>query len=318
MSEQSFRTVTESDFDFILFEVLGDRFEKLGLAVGKVNHKYPVDGDGMYLELSYVGTDNPYYRWYIENEGRPKGLPSGAYHHLCRRHASRCNRAIGHQDVIHVQKWAPISRASVNDLLASWGLPQLKPERAVGGTSAKAKAKRSDEQALAALPAPREEDSFVEEEEEEAWGKPALKRKRRTTNKPQRETTALDAMLNDNSMVDNEPQGSESKIDKKLGQLRAKLQGKKEEVQRKGPGSVLAGRATEAAAKVQPKRSRDKDSVVRSLQRALKVESRSRGSKNPGSSDESGGEDEEDDELDLGGGSTWESRRRKLRKGETG
>ncbi|CAE7392395.1 abcC8 [Symbiodinium microadriaticum] len=318
MSEQSFRAVTESDFDFILFEVLGDRFEKLGLAVGKVSHKFPVDGDGMYLELSYVATDNPYYRWYIENEGRPKGLPSGAYHHLCRRHASRCNRAIGHQDVIHVQKWAPISRASVNDLLVSWGMPQLKPEKAVRGTSAKAKAKRNDEQALAALPAPREEDGFMEEEEAETWEKeelkPALKRKRRTASKPQGETTALDAMLNDNSMVDNEPQDSESKIDKKLGQLRAKLQGKKEEAQRKGPGSVLAGRAMEAAGKVQPKRSRDKDSVVRSLQRALKVESRSRGSKDPVSSDESGGDDEEEDELDLGGGSTWESRRRKLRK----
>ena len=45
-----------------MFEVLVDKSEVLGRAVGKVRNKYGISNDGMYLDVHYFGTDNQYSR----------------------------------------------------------------------------------------------------------------------------------------------------------------------------------------------------------------------------------------------------------------
>ena len=130
MGELQFRSSAGAEFDYLVFEVLGDRFEKLGLAVGEVTERYEVNSDGMFIDLTYRGTDSSYYQWYIDNKGKAGGLPADPYHHLCRCHASRCCKNFAMKDVVHVQKWAPISRNSASDLLESWGCPKLPPLRA--------------------------------------------------------------------------------------------------------------------------------------------------------------------------------------------
>ena len=329
MGERLFKEAGESGFEYIVFEALGDRFEKLGYAVCKVAHVYPGDSQGRYLDLKYLGTNNPYYKWFIENEGKPGGLDKDAYHHLCRRHASRCSVNLGRSDVVHVQKWAPISRATASDILEEWGQPRLGPERpppqraavAVVGAGVDSKAKpastprRSQAVALAALPAPDDVEILEDEEEEEEVPasapsrKPSLKRKRRPANKETRDSTALDAMLDDGlAEVDS---SADKHIDRKLGQLRAKLQGRKEEAKAKASGSVLANKAMEAAGSVKPKKSKQGIDVLKTLGKALS--SKSRSSKGDVSSDET--EDEEETgPLDLDSAGGWEARRKRLRQ----
>ena len=190
--------------------MLGDRYERLGLAVARVVHMYPGDSEGRYLDIRYLGTNNAYYRWFVENKGKPGGLEKHAYHHFCRRHASRCSRSIGREDVVHIQKWAPISRATASDILVEWGLDPLGPDRAPperqrapeAGYGATPKGKASDKRqtAVAAVPAPVEDEHFEEEEGEAEVAsarRPSLKRERRTSVKVKPEATALDTMLDE-------------------------------------------------------------------------------------------------------------------------
>ena len=139
------------------------------------------------------------------------------------------------------------------------------------------------------------------------------KRRKKALPQGRRQATALDAMLDD-TVVDQQGESKDNKVEKKLGQLRAKLLGKKAETKGKEPGSVLAGRAMEAAEKSKPRRPKG-DAVTRTIQKALVKAGRSRGSKDEASSEDSEGEaEDDDDELDLGGSGGWEQRRRKLRK----
>ena len=55
--------------------------------------------------------------------------------------------------------------------------------------------------------------------------------------------TALDTMLDG---LGEEGGVNQTQMEKKLGQLRAKLQGRKEELRSKAPASVLVGKAVEA------------------------------------------------------------------------
>ena len=319
MGELQFRSSAGAEFDYLVFEVLGDRFEKLGLAVGEVTEKYEVNSDGMFIDLTYRGTDSSYYQWYIDNKGKAGGLPADPYHHLCRRPASRCCKNFAMKDVVHVQKWAPISRNSASDLLESWGCPKLPPLR---GPPRKPETEVNSERrdrrqgGVQALPAPKVEDVEEEEVLEEAEPeepRPAVKRRKKALPQGRRQATALDAMLDD-TVGDQPGESKDNKVEKKLGQLRAKLLGKKAETKGKEPGSVLAGRAMEAAEKGKPRRPRG-DGMTRTIQKALLKAGRSRGSKDEASSEDSEGEaEDDDDELDLGGSGGWEQRRRKLRK----
>ena len=327
LSERLFKEAGEGDFEFLVFEVLGDRLERLGLAVGRATHVYPSDSEGRDVDLRYLGTNNDYYRWFIDNEGRPGGLDRHAYHHLCRRHASRCSRNLGRDDVIHIQTWAPISKVTASDILEEWGQdrlgsdnqPPARPRAPVAalGATAKGKAKSTRREAVAALPAPAAEvEHFEEEDEEEVEGipdkKPSLKRKRRTSERAKPEVTALDNMLDEG--FGDEGGTSNSQMEKKLGLLRAKLQGRKEELRGKGPASVLAGKAVEAAESRKPKKSPKNEDVLKTISKALAGRAKSRGSREAESS-EADSDGEEDGELDdLSKSGSWEARRKKLKK----
>ena len=301
MGELQFRSAAGAEYDFLVFEVLGDGFERLGLAIGEVTTKYEVNSDGMFIDLTYRGTDSSYYQWYIDNKGKPGGLPKEPYHHLCRRHASRCCKNFAMKDVVHVQKWAPISRNSAIDLLESWGcarLPPLRVEPRKPATPPGPERRDVGPGTMQALPAPKAEvlaEEGYDEEVDAEEPRPTVKRRRKALPQGKRQATALDAMLDD-SLEDPKEENKNDKVEKKLGHLRAKLLGKKAEARGKEPGSVLAGRAMEAIEKGKPKRSK-KDSVARTIQKALVRAGRSRGSKDEASSEDSEGdaEDEEDD-----------------------
>ena len=138
-SEAMFQASFESDFDYMVFHVHGDSFEVLGQAISQVMYKYPRDHDGACVDINYLDANSDYYRRHLDNVGKAEGLPEGAYHHLCRRPVARCSRHIGRADVVHIQCWSPISRATASDLLNAWGCPGLPPERPHPGSHPKAK-----------------------------------------------------------------------------------------------------------------------------------------------------------------------------------
>ena len=336
LGERLFREAGDSGFEYLVFEVLGDRFEKLGFAVARVEHVYPGDSEGRYLDLKYLGTNNPYYRWFIENEGKPGALDKDAYHHLCRRHASRCSVNLGRDDVIHIQRWAPISRATASDILEEWGQRRLgsgsaPPERhsraeATLGATPKAKASGDGSRSRGGVAAPpalvdvdHSDRQAEEEDEEEAEAeppassrRPTLKRKRKPAVKDKRETTALDTMLDEG--LGEDAGSSEGRVEKRLGQLRAKLQGRKEEGRSKDPASMLANKAVKAAEDTRPRKSKKDENVIKTLSKALSLQSRSRSSKDDDHSDDETDEDDEVDAGELSGSGNWEARRKKLRK----
>ncbi|CAE7350386.1 hypothetical protein AK812_SmicGene23458 [Symbiodinium microadriaticum] len=61
--------------DYIIFQVMGDSNEALGYAVGKINKFYHCEDTGAHIELTYLGCENEFYRWYIEHEGEPGTQP---------------------------------------------------------------------------------------------------------------------------------------------------------------------------------------------------------------------------------------------------
>ena len=94
---------------------MGDANESLGYAIGKITEFCPCEDTGAHVELTYLGCENEFYRWYIEHEGDQGALPKGYSHHLCRRALTTCMRKEGRK-MIHVQKWSAITKED-----ASWG-----------------------------------------------------------------------------------------------------------------------------------------------------------------------------------------------------
>ncbi|CAE7643546.1 unnamed protein product [Symbiodinium necroappetens] len=83
LDDAAFREAYKWDSSYILFEVFGDDNEVLGLAVGKVDNVWPFDVNGGFVEISYLGTDSEYYRWFIENRGKKGGLPEDVGAFMC-------------------------------------------------------------------------------------------------------------------------------------------------------------------------------------------------------------------------------------------
>ena len=318
-NEPNFTAALENLDEYICFAVYGDRGEDLGHAIGRIRQLFEKDSEGAYLRLTYLGCSDEYYQWYIKQEGKRDGLPVDCYHHLCRRHVTRCSRAVGGSDVIHVQKWSPVTKQEAHDILTAWGLPGLPADPApahVHQTAPKRKVKRAA--AMQALPAAKAEE--VEEHFEDVEGdsepetRPPLKRFRK---KPQKghdgaRGAVLDAML-DEDIEMNSPRGPSKKIEDRLDALRAKLQGKQAEVKvNKSAGAVLAARAAESSQKPRRKRKTGAN-VIRQLRKAL-VPGGSQGSKGKDETDDES--DEGDDELDDDDVAVvgWQAKRKQLRK----
>ena len=94
-NEPNFTAALENLDEYICFAVYGDRGEDLGHAIGRIRQLFEKDSEGAYLRLTYLGCSDEYYQWYIKQEGKRDGLPVDCYHHLCRRHVTRCSRGCG-------------------------------------------------------------------------------------------------------------------------------------------------------------------------------------------------------------------------------
>ena len=324
VSELNFSAACENLDDFIYFIVYGDDGKELGGAIAKILQKHEKDSDGVYLELKYLGCSEGYYRWYIQNEGRRGGLPREVYHHLCRRHVSRCSRALGKKNIIHVQKWTPVSRQEASDLLVEWGEKPLSPEAPLPPHTTASKARSRKPAGMMSLPAAKPEkavdeddDDWEDEAEEEPEARPPLKRRRKKVSKVNgQRDAALDAMLDEPlEFVDRPSTGSgASQAETRLQQLRSKLQGKKVEVKSSTtPAAVLASRASATAEKSKQRKPKG-NKVLKALGRALSIKSRGSKDKDDDSDDDSecdGLDDDEDDDLARG---SWQVKRQRLRK----
>ena len=168
-NERNFSSGYENLDEFICFVIYGDDGCELGHAVAKIEERFEKDSDGAYITVKYLGCSDPYYRWYYQHEGGRGGLPRGCYHHLCRRHHSRCARAISDAKVIHVQKWSPITRPEAQDLCKAWGEPGIPAEPSAPPPSLQTapKSKVRPATGLASLPAPRTDFGRDDEEEDD-------------------------------------------------------------------------------------------------------------------------------------------------------
>ncbi|CAE7175988.1 hypothetical protein AK812_SmicGene26686 [Symbiodinium microadriaticum] len=326
LDDAAFREAYKWDSSYILFEVFGDDNEVLGLAVGKVDNVWPFDVNGGFVEISYLGTDSEYYRWFIENRGKKGGLPEDYLHHLCRKGLTSCMRSQGRR-CIHVQRWAEISRQKASEILREWGYrglardgeePGVKPvdRNASVGTAPKRRAKRKPP------PQDLEGDSDhgdVHTVDDDDDDDPPPRRGRKPRSKPEvrgsSRENVLDRMMEVPEEVPDRDGAGVGPLDAKLSDLRDKLRSK---VGRKGggPGMLLAEKAQSAMSAKKKKRRSNQEDVVKKLRRALSSgRTKARGSTDPGD-DWSDSESEDDDDLYEGRGhqSDISARRKKLKK----
>lgn len=343
-SESTFEALLNAEEEHFLIEVYDDRYKPMGNAVTKVVQKYESNKDGAFIKLQYLGCSDGHYKWYIEQEGKPGGLPRDALHHLCRDDPDKCKVKASGRAVLHVRKWAPVGRTMAHECLVSWGYPGLPKEpssppgdrsrsprprttgrskRESGGarekkdppaTASKAKARsrqtdRHDNVDWGDDDDPEE----VEEEdsrEEPPARRPALKDEKAGVRNFTGGASALDKML------DREGDSLHDKaLEDKLTHLRGKLAasgGLPGNTGRK-PGGILAKRAADAAGEEKQrkkKRSRRKSgkAVLSDLRRAISSKKR----KSESSHSDEGSYSEDEDIGDSAG--AYETRRKKFKK----
>ena len=169
--------------DYIIFQVMGDSNEALGYAVGKINKFYHCEDTGAHIELTYLGCENEFYRWYIEHEGEPGGLPKNYSHHLCRCALSICMRKEGRK-VTHVQRRCPYnpgllglhSYTGIAEVARKPPLKRQLPRGSVTGCAAKSRALRKEPSGTQPL---EDEVMDVEEEDDECVPEVTKQKKKR-------------------------------------------------------------------------------------------------------------------------------------------
>lgn len=120
-NEEAFKAIWGKSSDYILFECLDDEGQPQGCAVGEIETQYRCDADGGFLKLKYLLIQDPYYEhWVEENDG------SNLHHHVCRRSLSGCQRKVGRQGLVHIQKWAFITAEDVEACQKEWKVNKLK------------------------------------------------------------------------------------------------------------------------------------------------------------------------------------------------
>ena len=92
LTDREFGDAYASLGEFIIFEALDNEMQPLGYAIGQITNMYPFDDNGAHITLDYIGVENEFYRWYVENIDAPGGLPSSYTHHLCRKAVTSCAR----------------------------------------------------------------------------------------------------------------------------------------------------------------------------------------------------------------------------------
>eukprot|EP00435_Cladocopium_sp_Y103_P065997 s127_g28.t1 len=119
-SDESFKRLWDGATDYVLFECLDDSGGGQGCAVAAVTSRYQFDADGGFLKLEYIAVTDPYYQHWIETEGG-----SGKWHHVCRRSLSTCQRKVGKDQVVHIQKLAFVTSDEVDDCVKQWKAKRL-------------------------------------------------------------------------------------------------------------------------------------------------------------------------------------------------
>lgn len=120
LSDEQFGDLYGRVTDLVLFECLDDRSKPQGYALGKVSKRYKADSDGAFISIYYIQASDEYYRhWAQTNDAHLK------FHHLCRTGLTQCKRTVGADEVVHIQKWTPISGADRDAILSEWGLKPL-------------------------------------------------------------------------------------------------------------------------------------------------------------------------------------------------
>ena len=315
----TFESLYYASVNHYLIEVYDDSYKAIGQAVTEARGRFLPDAAGAFVRLKYLGSNNDHYQWYIENEGKPGGLPSDALHHFCKTSPKGCKAKVSESEVIHVRRWAPVEKAEAHDVLVSWGFPGL-PARLPARAKLETDSEDFEEEVEAAtpkvrpdLPRRRSKDTGVGREERDA--SPVVRRegkpKKDTPRKPEDRgrRNALDEMLNE------EPEEQVQKgLEDKLTDLRNKLKGKTSEPAggSRRPGGILAKRASEVqGVKKKKKKRKSHGKVLAELSKAISKKRR-RSEDSRESSHSSSGELEEDDRDDRAGG--WEERRKKYRR----
>ena len=332
--------------DYILFECRDDQGDPQGLAVGQILKRFRADEDGAFLQIRYIQCSDPFYRHWVEAQDA-----STYHHHLCQHSYKSCQRKVGKDAVVHIQRWAPISKREMEAVLKEW---KLKPMVVGPGTY---KGQELREVATAAkkkavkLPPRKEEMTYGLESEdfdeslESIQGAPKTpekektkhgrsadeKKKDREVERSRRSRTpelrtrgrglpkdpmgrrgVLDAMLEDETAADELEQDNEAKLDA----LRERLGEAKKKRESSGKASaVLAARVSEGA-KAEELRRKKKRNQGDEMGKVLKILTKGRSSKKRSASSRSssGGSSDEGMAGASSGSKDLASKQRRLRK----
>ena len=122
MGSDLFAGAYQQVHDFIFFECLDDGGRPQGFAIGEIQKKYRADDDGAFVELRYVQCSDEYYRHWVGEQAGER-----LFHHLCTHPLSTCKRKIGNEGgIVHVQRWAAMTKNEAVRTLDDWGLTGLK------------------------------------------------------------------------------------------------------------------------------------------------------------------------------------------------
>ena len=302
-SLEEFRASWGSVREFILIEAVDKHHRPQGYAILQITQRYVADNDGAFCLGTYCGCSDEYYQWWTKNE-----LSPGAYHHFCRATSMKaCAEKVGRDEVIHVCRWASLTRPEAESLLKSWGFSmasmrrKLKPvtagdeghaDRSVGRTSSRPKnpvitQKEAEAFAASKRKAKRKhvpsEDS--EDEEEDGKSEPSERRKRKavppsSSKRPpalkpkmlKQQSAALDAMMDEEPEEDPGAKQTQEKAALRLASLKEQLNRKKALQKDKCPGDILARRASEVAEATAKKKKKvdSQDAAVALLREALR------------------------------------------------
>ena len=121
---EDFKELWSSVREFILIETLDDGGKPQVAAVVQLVQAFRADEDGAFATVRYVGCQDEYYQWRVDNE-----MPPQAHHHFCRSTSLRaCRSKVGTDGIVHVLKWNPITRQEGERILREWGLSPVHPD----------------------------------------------------------------------------------------------------------------------------------------------------------------------------------------------